>query len=551
MNRVFARLISDLHDLTGHSSMEALGIGARKIFRNLAVPEYYERSMEVAPANVRTERSIISSTGVLCAYSSSSTGRSPKDKRIVKEPSTEHDIWWGSVNMPLSQHSWEINHQRAVDYLNNRPRLYVVDGYAGWDPKYRIKVRVVAARAYHGLFMQNMLIRPTEEELAKDFANGADYNIINAGEFPANRLTEGMSSATSVDLHFAEKKFVILGTQYAGEMKKGLFTIMNYLMPKIGVASFHSSANEGPSGDTTLLFGLSGTGKTTLSADPHRKLIGDDEHCWSDHGIFNIEGGCYAKAVGLDPRKEPEIFNASKFGSVLENVRFHPETRDVNYDDISITENTRLCYPLDYMPNVKIPAVGGHPKNIIFLTCDAYGVLPPVSKLTPEQAMYHFITGYTAKVAGTEVGVKEPSPTFSACFGEAFLVWHPYKYAELLSQKLKKHGAQTWLINTGWTGGKYGVGKRMSLEATRKIIDAIHAGELAKVPTTTTEVFGLHIPNSCPGVDSQILTPKNTWGDKAQYDHTLKQLATKFISNFEKYKTGTPAEIVAAGPHLN
>jgi phosphoenolpyruvate carboxykinase (ATP) len=451
----------------------------------------------------------------------------------------------------MSQHGWEINRQRAIDYLNNRPRLYVVDGYAGWDPAYRIKVRVIAARAYHALFMHNMMIRPTKEELIRDFAKGADYNIINAGEFPANRMTEGMSSSTSVALNFAEKKLVILGTQYAGEMKKGLFSIMNYLMPKIGVASFHASANEGPKGDTTLLFGLSGTGKTTLSADPSRRLIGDDEHCWSDNGIFNIEGGCYAKAVNLDPGKEPEIYNASKFGAVLENISYYPATRNVNYEDISITENTRLCYPLEFMPDVKLPAMGGHPKNIIFLTCDAYGVLPPVSKLTPEQAMYHFMAGYTAKVAGTELGVKEPSPTFSACFGEAFLVWHPSKYAELLSQKLKKHGAQTWLINTGWTGGKYGVGKRMSLPATRKIIDAIHSGELAKVPTSPSEIFGLHIPTSCPGVDVSILSPKNTWTDKQAYDLTLKQLANKFIQNFEKYKAGSAPEIFQAGPHLS
>lgn len=551
MLRASARKISNLHDLTGHPSMAAEGIFARKVFRNLTVPEYYERSMEMTPAGFRTRPSLISNSGALCAYSSTATGRSPKDKRIVKEQSTENDIWWGSVNIPLSQHSWEINQQRARDYLNNRPRIYVVDGYAGWDPMHRIKVRVIAARAYHALFMHNMLIRPSKDELAMDFANGADYTILNAGEFPANRLTEGMSSNTSVDLNFAEKQLVILGTQYAGEMKKGLFTIMNYLMPKKGVASFHSSANEGPGGDTTLLFGLSGTGKTTLSTDPHRRLIGDDEHCWTDNGIFNIEGGCYAKAVGLDPVKEPEIYNAAKFGAVLENIGMYPGTRETNYNDISITENTRLCYPLEFIPNVKIPAIGGHPKNVIFLTCDAYGVLPPVSKLTPEQAMYHFIAGYTAKVAGTEVGVKDPLPTFSACFGEAFIVWHPYKYAELLSQKLKKHGAQTWLINTGWTGGKFGIGKRMSLQATRKIIDAIHSGELTKVPTTQSDIFGLHVPQTCPGIDPLILMPKNTWDDKALYDTTLRNLASKFIDNFEKYRAGSPHEIFSAGPHLS
>jgi phosphoenolpyruvate carboxykinase (ATP) len=294
-------------------------------------------------------------------------------------------------------------------------------------------------------------------------------------------------------------------------MKKGLFGIMHYLMPKKGVVSLHASANEGPKGDTTLLFGLSGTGKTTLSADPHRQLIGDDEHCWSDDGIFNIEGGCYAKCVNLTREKEPEIYDSIRFGAVLENIRFHPNTRHVNYDDISITENTRLSYPLEFMPNVKIPAVGGHPKNIIFLTCDAYGVLPPVVKLTPEQAMYHFMSGYTAKVAGTEVGIKEPVPTFSACFGEAFIPFHPSLYAKMLADKMQKHNATAWLINTGWSGGKYGDGKRMDLKVTRKIIDAIHQGELDEVETSPMDVFGLHIPNDVPGVDPHILVPKNTW----------------------------------------
>lgn len=327
---------------------------------------------------------MLSSSGALCAYSGSKTGRTPKDKRIVKDHTTENEIWWGDVNIPLSTDSFRMLENLAINYLNTRPRLYIVDGYAGWDPAHRIKVRIVCTRAYHALFMRNMLIRPTQAELKSDF-NDIDYHIFNSGEFPATPLIEGVTSNTNVSVSFTERKMVILGTQYAGEMKKGVFSIMHYIMPKRGVLSLHSSANEGANGDVTLLFGLSGTGKTTLSADPKRKLIGDDEHCWSDNGVFNIEGGCYAKCIDLTREKEPEIFDAIRFGSVLENIGFYDEhTRIVNYSDNSITENTRCSYPLEYMPNVKIPAMGGHPKNIIFLTCDAYGVLPPVSKLTSE-----------------------------------------------------------------------------------------------------------------------------------------------------------------------
>jgi phosphoenolpyruvate carboxykinase (ATP) len=454
------------------------------------------------------------------------------------------------VNIKTTEKAWEINYRRAIDFLNTRNRLLLIDGYAGWDPKYRIKVRIICARAYHALFMHNMMIRPTKEELVRDFSHGADYYIINSGVFPASPLTETMTSDTSVSVNFKERKMVILGTQYAGEMKKGLFGIMHYLMPKKGVLSLHASANEGPDGDSTLLFGLSGTGKTTLSADPKRMLIGDDEHCWSEEGIFNIEGGCYAKCVNLSGEKEPEIFDSIRFGAVLENVGFHGNTRHVNYDDISITENTRLCYPLEFMPNVKIPAIGGHPKNIIFLTCDAYGVLPPVAKLTPDQAMYHFISGYTAKVAGTERGIKEPVPTFSACFGEAFIPYHPSRYAEMLSAKLIKHKAQAWLINTGWSGGQYGDGKRMDLKITRRIIDAIHDGELEDVETTEMEIFGLHIPNEISGIEKSILTPKNTWSFPEQYETTIRGLAEKFVKNFEQYKDGASDAIINAGPKL-
>ena len=543
-------VISETHDFTGNTAMRNLGIINRHIYRNLRVPEYYELSLGKEPANPLTKPTTISSTGAMCAYSAAATGRSPKDKRIVEEETSKNDIWWGSVNMPMPEKSWRINKQRAIDYLNNRPYLYVVDGCAGWDPRYRLKIRVVTTRAYHALFMHNMLIRPTSEELRTEF-DTVDYHILNAGEFPADKNTEGVSSQTSVDVNLKEKMMVILGTQYAGEMKKGVFGICHYVMPKQGVVSLHASANEGVNGDTTLLFGLSGTGKTTLSADPNRRLIGDDEHCWSDNGIFNIEGGCYAKCINLSVENEPEIFNAIKFGSILENVGFHPNTRNVNYTDISMTENTRCSYPLEYIPGAKLPAIGGHPKNVIFLTCDAYGVLPPVSRLTPEQTMYHFMSGYTAKIPGTEIGVVDPIPTFSACFGEAFLALHPSVYAEMLKEKLVNFGANCWLINTGWSGGKYKVGKRMSLKITRKILDEIHSGALEKVPTRPMPVFGLGIPEHVEGVSDDIINPRDSWSNKEEYDATLKKLALAFVQNFKKYESGTSEQIKGAGPKVN
>ncbi|MCB0186721.1 MAG: phosphoenolpyruvate carboxykinase (ATP), partial [Caldilineaceae bacterium] len=359
------------------------------------------------------------------------------DKRIVRHHDSQDDIWWGAVNVAVDEHTFEINRERAIDYLNTREQLYVVDGFAGWDPNERIKIRVICSRPYHALFMWNMLIRPAEEHLEK--YGEPDYVIFNAGQFPANRYTTGMTSKTSVDLSFEQQEIVILGTEYAGEMKKGIFTVMNYIMPKKGVLSMHCSANEGTDGDVSLFFGLSGTGKTTLSADEHRMLIGDDEHCWTEEGVHNIEGGCYAKAINLSAANEPEIYGAIKFGTVLENVVYDPHSHAVDFSNVSITENTRAAYPIEYIPNAKIPCLGGHPKNIILLTCDAFGVLPPVAKLTREQAMYHFISGYTAKVAGTEMGVTEPEATFSACFGAAFMVWHPSVYAELLAKKMAEN----------------------------------------------------------------------------------------------------------------
>ncbi|CAG8464254.1 8749_t:CDS:2 [Paraglomus occultum] len=496
--------------------------------------------------------SAISSAGALITASGTKKGRSPKDKRIVDEPSSSKDVWWGPVNQKLPEHVFLINRERAIDYLNTRSRIYVFDGFAGWDPKYRIKVRVVCARAYHTLFMQNMLIRPTAEEL-KDFGQ-PDFTIYNAGTFPANRYTTGMTSTTSVAINFNMREMVILGTEYAGEMKKGIFTVMHYLMPtKHNVLSLHSSANEGPDGDVSLFFGLSGTGKTTLSADPKRFLIGDDEHCWSDDGIFNIEGGCYAKCIGLSEEKEPEIFNAIRFGSVLENVVYDPKTRIVNYNDNSLTENTRCAYPIEYIPNAKIPCISSsHPKNIILLTCDAYGVLPPVSKLSSAQAMYHFIAGYTAKIAGTEDGVTEPQATFSACFGQPFLVLHPARYARMLADKMDHHAADAWLVNTGWNGGAYGVGERIALKYSRAILDAIHSGELATAEYENYDVFNLKIPKKVSGVPSELLHPQTTWkGSKSEYIATRNKLATQFIENFKTYQEDpTAAAVISAGPVL-
>ncbi len=515
-------------------------IFVKEIHRNKSIPELYEIAL-------RDEKgTAISDVGALLVYSGVKTGRSPKDKRIVSAPPSEHNIDWGEINIPLDKHTFMINRERAIDYLNTRERIFVVDAFAGWDPKYRLKCRVICTRAYHALFMQNMLIMPSKEDLA-GFGE-PDYTIFNGGSFPANRYTSQMTSRTSIDLDLERREVVILGTEYAGEMKKGIFSIMNYLMPLQDVMPMHCSANVGKKGDVSVLFGLSGTGKTTLSADPKRKLIGDDEHCWTDTGIFNIEGGCYAKAIDLSAEKEPDIFNAIRFGTVLENVVYDPETRVVDYHDTSITQNTRASYPINYIDNVQVPCIAGHPSHIIFLTCDAFGVLPPVSRLTPEQASYHFIAGYTAKVAGTEMGVTEPEATFSACFGAAFMLWHPNKYAELLAEKIREHKAEAWLVNTGWTGGGFGVGSRIKLKYTRAIIDAIHNGDFDEMETFTEPHFGLEVPVSCPNMPDEILRPRDTWEDKSAYDQTMKKLVGLFQENFKKFEEGVHPRIVAAGP---
>lgn len=501
----------------------------------------------------RETGSSLTETGALSVRSGAKTGRSPKDKRIVAEPTTEDHVWWGPVNIKLGYQSFMTNRERAIDYLNVQDRVYVVDGYAGHDATTgRLAVRVVCSRAYHALFMHNMLVRPTEAD--GDFE--PDCIIFNAGCFPANRYVEGMTSSCSVDLHLGRysKRFqrswaelVILGTQYAGEMKKGVLTLMMYKMPLAGLLPLHSSANEDADGNVTVFFGLSGTGKTTLSADPRRMLIGDDEHVWTDTGLFNIEGGCYAKCVGLTEENEPEIFRAIRFGAVVENVTVD-EKRAIDYNDVSITENTRCAYPLEYIPNSKLPAIGGHPNHVILLTCDGYGVLPPVSKLTREQVIYHFISGYTSKMAGTEEGITKPVAAFSACYGQPFLVWHPVKYAVMLAERLEKHKATAWLLNTGWLGGAKG--RRCPLKYTRAMVDAIHSGALGAAEFAPDPVFGVMTPKSCPGVPSELLDPAKSWADPAEFRATQSELAGLFAENFTKYQSEVADDVCQQGPKV-
>lgn len=522
-------------------NLEAHDVYARDIRRNFSPSRLYEDAIKYEPGTV------ISDTGALIAWSGEKTGRSPQDKHVVRHPNSENDVWWGPVNFPLEERSFMVNRERATDYLNTRPRVYVVDGYAGWDPKHRLHVRVICARPYHALFMHNMLMRPDDDELA-EFGD-PDLVIFNAGRFPANRYTTGMTSKTSVDLSLERREVVILGTEYAGEMKKAVFTYMNYAMPKAGILSMHCSATADPaSSESAVLFGLSGTGKTTLSADPKRQLIGDDEHCWSDQGVFNIEGGCYAKAIFLTREAEPQIFDAIRFGAVLENVVYDEARHHVDFADTAITENTRGAYPIEYIDNARIPCMAGHPSHVVFLTCDAFGVLPPVSRLTAPQAEYHFISGYTAKVAGTEMGVTEPQATFSPCFGGPFLVLHPAAYAKLLAEKIQRHNSRVWLVNTGWSGGSYGVGKRIKLSYTRALINAIYSGALNDAPTQPDPVFGLSVITQCEGVPADILSPRNTWSDKSEFDTTAKKLAGLFATNIAKYADGISPQVRAAGP---
>ncbi len=493
---------------------------------------------------VRNREGQLVDEGPFNAVTAPHTGRSPNDRYVVREPSSEGNVWWGDVNVALEEARYDRLRREVVDYLDERD-LYIRDMWAGADPQYRIGVRLVTSSAWHNLFAYNMFRRPDPGELRN---MRPDFTIIHAPEFKADPAVHGTRTETFIILNFGRREVLIGGTRYAGEIKKSIFSTMNYLLPLQGVLSMHCSANVGPAGDTALFFGLSGTGKTTLSADPERALIGDDEHAWSDAGVFNIEGGCYAKVIRLSPEGEPQIYATTKrFGTVLENVVVG-EDRTIDLDSDRITENTRASYPLSFIPNYVESGMAGPPRNIVFLTADAYGVLPPISRLSPEQAMFHFLSGYTAKVAGTERGVTEPKATFSTCFGAPFLTLQPSVYANMLRDRIAREGARVWLVNTGWSGGPYGVGERMKLAYTRAMVRAALAGELESVGRTKDPVFGLEIPVSVPDVPPEVLQPRGTWADPAAYDEQAAKLAAMFRKNFEKFADTVGEEVRAAGP---
>jgi phosphoenolpyruvate carboxykinase (ATP) len=487
----------------------------------------------------------LSADGSFVAETAPHTGRAPKDKFTVREAASEGEIWWGDVNVPLSEEHFELLRRDVQSHLNSQDDLYVRDVRAGADPAYRLNVRVITPSAWHSMFVHNMFLEPTAEE-GERFAAG--FTVLHAPEFQADPERHGTRSGTFVAIHFAERQVLIGGTAYAGEIKKSIFSVMNYLLPRQGVLSMHCSANMGRNGDVALFFGLSGTGKTTLSADPERALIGDDEHGWSAEGVFNFEGGNYAKVIRLSKDGEPLIWGAStRFGAILENVVLD-ERRCPDFDDDSITENTRSSYPLSFIKGAVEDSRGGHPRNIVFLTADAFGVLPPIAKLTRAQAMYHYLSGYTAKVAGTERGVTEPKATFSTCFGAPFLPLVPGRYADLLGKLIEEHDVRAWLVNTGWTGGPYGVGKRMDLAHTRRMVTAALNGELDAVPTVEDAAFGLQIPERVPGVPDGVLQPRKTWEDSSAYDEQAQKLVAMFRENFQKFADVVPAAVRDAGP---
>jgi phosphoenolpyruvate carboxykinase (ATP) len=507
---------------------------------------YQSSPEELVQDTLRMGEGVLTESGALAINTGEFTGRSPNDKFTVKDETTETSVHWNNFNIPIEEKYFHIIHKKITDYLNQQKELWVRDCYACADPRYRLNIRVITEKPWTNLFAYNMFLRPEEEEL-EDFH--ADWHLLSAPGLRLDPAECGTRQHNAAVVSFKHKTILIAGSGYTGETKKGVFTILNYILPhEKNVLSMHCSANMGEDGDTAIFFGLSGTGKTTLSADPNRKLIGDDEHGWTEDNVFNFEGGCYAKLINLSKDREPEIYHAIRPGAIVENVVFHPGTNDINFDDGSITENTRVSYPLHYISNAQEPSIGNIPKNIFFLTCDAYGVLPPISRLTKGQAMYQFISGYTAKVAGTEAGVTEPKPTFSACFGAPFLPLHPGVYARMLGEKMEKHQVNVWLINTGWTGGPYGVGNRMKLSYTRAMITAALNGQLDGVETVADPIFGVAIPKEVPGVPSELLTPKNTWADKAAYDEKAKFLAGLFVKNFEKYASGVSDDILAESP---
>lgn len=512
-------------------------LGRDSTMKNLTAPRLVEQAV------LRGEGQL-SATGALSVETGKYTGRSPKDKFIVKDELTSGTVEWGIVNVPMSEEVFYQRFERVLAYLEERDRLFVFQGFVGSDPAYRMPVQVVNEFAWQNLFARQLFIRPSQDELK---GHRPEFTVIAVPGLKVDPREAGTNSEAFIVVSFTEKVVLIGGTGYAGEMKKSIFSVMNYLLPQKGVLSMHCSANMGPNGDTALFFGLSGTGKTTLSTDPGRLLIGDDEHGWSDNGIFNLEGGCYAKCINLSQENEPQIWDAIRFGAVMENVVIDPETRIPDYNDGSRTENTRVAYPLEHISGRELSSRGGHPKAIVFLTADAFGVLPPVSILNDQQIMYHFLSGYTSKLAGTERGIQEPEATFSACFGEPFLPLHPETYAAMLKDLVNRHGATVYLVNTGWSGGPYGVGKRISLPYTRAIIKAVLDGSLADVDCFIDPVFGLRVPKSCPGVPPEILDPRNTWEDKNAYDQKARELAAAFHKNFDRYSSVSD-EVKAGGP---
>lgn len=530
--------IVDSNQTKKQISVEAYGIKNANVEYQLSPKELHEKTLEL---NLGKE----ASSGALAVDTGEFTGRSPKDRFIVRDEVTENEVWWGDINIPFSPEKFDALYNRVTEYLSGKT-IYVRDSYACADERYKLNIRSITELPWSNLFAYNMFLRPTEEEL-NNF--DPDWLIVNAPGFMADPERDGTRQHNFAILNFSRKIALIGGTAYTGEIKKGIFSALNFIMPvDNNTLSMHCSANVGDDGETAIFFGLSGTGKTTLSADPERKLIGDDEHGWTpDNAIFNFEGGCYAKVINLSQENEPDIYNAIKPGAILENV-IMDDKGNVDFADTSITQNTRVSYPIYHIENIQEPSVGHNPKNIFLLTADAFGVLPPISKLTPGQAAYHFISGYTAKVAGTEDGVNEPTPNFSACFGAPFMLLHPTRYAEMLSKKMKENGVNVWLVNTGWTGGPYGVGDRIKLKYTRAMISAVLAGKMKDAEYQKHPIFNLNMPTAVPNVPSEVLNPKDTWEDKEAYDRKAKELANSFKKNFDKFRSYANDEILSGAP---
>jgi phosphoenolpyruvate carboxykinase (ATP) len=522
--------------------LDALGITANSVKWNLSPAELTEEVL-------KNEEGVLINNGAIMLDTGKFTGRAPKDKFVVKDETTEDSVWWGNINQPTTDDTFEYLLKEMKEHLRDR-NIYVRDGFAGADPKYRLNCRFINTMAWQNLFCYNMFIRPEKQEL-ENFE--PDFTVLCAPEFTTSKFKElGLRQENFAIVNFKKKMIIIGGSAYAGEMKKGIFSVLNYILPhEHKVLAMHCSANVGDDGDTAIFFGLSGTGKTTLSADPNRGLIGDDEHGWTDETVFNFEGGCYAKVVNLTRESEPQIFDAIRFGAIVENTRCFPGTRDVDYTNTEVTENTRVSYPLHYIDNSVVPSIANVPKNIFFLTADAFGILPPISRLNPGQAMYHFISGYTAKVAGTEMGVTEPQATFSACFGAAFLPLHPTVYAELLGEKMKKHDVNVWLVNTGWTGGPYGIGSRIKLKYTRAMITAALDGSLNEMNYKQHTIFGMDMPTECPGVPQDVLSPLQSWGDPDGFYKKANSLADQFNENFKKFEDYANDEILSGAPKPN